>query len=74
MAFQLPFFNLGMSKNDKIFMSTFVSSVWQELNLGPSTYSILRDWIRNSDGKLSLLGYTKYLHGVTHRSSNTRHH
>ncbi|XP_024024117.1 CDPK-related kinase 3 [Morus notabilis] len=51
-----------------------VEELARELNLGPSTYSILRDWIRNSDGKLSLLGYTKYLHGVTHRSSNTRHH
>lgn len=45
----------------------------QELNVGPSAYSLIRDWIRNSDGKLSLLGYTKFLHGVTLRSSNTRH-
>lgn len=44
----------------------------QELNLGPSAYSVLRDWIRSSDGKLSLLGYAKFLHGVTHRNSNTR--
>ncbi|XP_028779797.1 CDPK-related kinase 3 [Neltuma alba] len=46
----------------------------RELNLGPSAYSIIRDWIRNTDGKLSLLGYTKFLHGLTLRSSNTRHH
>jgi len=52
----------------------FIFSLWpQELNLGPSAYSILKDWIRNSDGKLSLLGYTKFLHGVTLRSSNPRH-
>ncbi|KAE7999311.1 hypothetical protein FH972_003755 [Carpinus fangiana] len=51
-----------------------VEELARELNLGPAAYSILRDWIRNSDGKLSLLGYTKFLHGVTLRSSNTRHH
>ncbi|CAJ2667368.1 CDPK-related kinase 4-like isoform X1 [Trifolium pratense] len=45
----------------------------QEMNLGPSAYSLMGDWIRKSDGKLSLVGYTKYLHGVTIRSSNTRH-
>ncbi|KAE9598052.1 hypothetical protein Lal_00003938 [Lupinus albus] len=43
----------------------------RELNLGPSAYSILKDWIRN-DGKLNLLGYTKFLHGVTLRTSNSR--
>ncbi|XP_020524255.1 CDPK-related kinase 3 isoform X2 [Amborella trichopoda] len=45
-----------------------------EMNLGPSAHSVLHDWIRHSDGKLSFLGYTKFLHGVTLRSSNTRHH
>ncbi|KAJ7965276.1 CDPK-related kinase [Quillaja saponaria] len=45
----------------------------QEMNLGPTSYSLLTDWIRKSDGKLSFLGYTKFLHGVTIRSSNTRH-
>ncbi|GAB4861548.1 Cyclin-dependent kinase 4 [Ancistrocladus abbreviatus] len=49
-----------------------VEELAKELNLGPTAYSILRDWIRSSDGKLSLLGYTKFLHGVTIRSSNTR--
>lgn len=44
----------------------------QEMNLGPSAYALMGDWIRKSDGKLSLVGYTKYLHGVTIRS-NTRH-
>ncbi|XP_038993548.1 CDPK-related kinase 4-like isoform X2 [Hibiscus syriacus] len=43
-----------------------------ELNLGPSAHSLLRDWIRYSDGKLSFLGYMKFLHGVTIRGSNTR--
>ncbi|KAJ4955774.1 hypothetical protein NE237_012557 [Protea cynaroides] len=45
----------------------------RELNLGPTAHSILNDWIRSSDGKLSFIGYTKFLHGVTIRSSNTRH-
>ncbi|XP_059628970.1 CDPK-related kinase 3-like isoform X2 [Cornus florida] len=44
-----------------------------ELNLGATSHSLIKDWIRNSDGKLSFLGYTKFLHGVTIRSSNTRH-
>ncbi|KAJ4825431.1 Cyclin-dependent kinase 4 [Turnera subulata] len=51
-----------------------VEDLARELNVGPSAYSFIRDWIRQSDGKLSLLGYTKFLHGVTLRSSNTRHH
>ncbi|KAF6136238.1 hypothetical protein GIB67_001647 [Kingdonia uniflora] len=50
-----------------------VEELAREMNLGPTAYSILSDWIRNSDGKLSFLGYTKFLHGVTIRSSNTRH-
>ncbi|WCJ22484.1 Calcium-dependent protein kinase (CDPK) family protein [Euphorbia peplus] len=51
-----------------------VEELARELNLGPAGYSVVRDCIRNSDGKLSLLGYTKFLHGVTLRSSNTRQH
>ncbi|XP_037492053.1 CDPK-related kinase 4 isoform X2 [Jatropha curcas] len=43
-----------------------------EMNLGPTAHSVVNDWIRSSDGKLSFLGYTKFLHGVTIRSSNTR--
>ncbi|KAI8565119.1 hypothetical protein RHMOL_Rhmol03G0236000 [Rhododendron molle] len=50
-----------------------VAELAQELNLGPSAHSLLKDWIRSSDGRLSFLGYTKFLHGVTIRSSNTRH-
>lgn len=46
----------------------------QEMNLGPAAHPMVRDWIRPSDGKLNFLGYTKFLHGVTIRSSNTRHH
>ncbi|KAG2708580.1 hypothetical protein I3760_05G200500 [Carya illinoinensis] len=48
-----------------------VEELARELNLGSQAFSLLRDWIRNSDGKLSFLGYTKFLHGVTMR--NTRH-
>ncbi|XP_022757593.1 CDPK-related kinase 3 isoform X2 [Durio zibethinus] len=51
-----------------------IEELARELNVGPSAYSFLKDWISVSDGKLSLLGYTKFLHGVTLRSSNTRHH
>ncbi|XP_043716133.1 CDPK-related kinase 3-like [Telopea speciosissima] len=50
-----------------------VEELAREMNLGPTAHSILNDWIRSSDGKLSFLGYTKFLHGVTIRSSNTRH-
>ncbi|KAF5811461.1 putative protein kinase CAMK-CDPK family [Helianthus annuus] len=49
-----------------------VEELAQEFNLGPAAHSLVKDWIRN-DGKLSLLGYTRFLHGVTIRSSNTRH-
>ncbi|KAK1408799.1 hypothetical protein QVD17_40855 [Tagetes erecta] len=48
-----------------------VEELARELNVGPTAHSILKDWIRN-DGKLSLYGYTKFLHGVTLRSSNSR--
>ncbi|KAL9360130.1 hypothetical protein Peur_048253 [Populus x canadensis] len=50
-----------------------VEELARELNVGPSAYTIIKDWIRSSDGKLSVLGYTKFLHGVTLRSTNTRH-
>ncbi|KAJ8529326.1 hypothetical protein K7X08_036161 [Anisodus acutangulus] len=50
-----------------------VEELARELNVGPTAHNILRDWIR-SDGKLSLLGYTKFLHGVTLRSAHMRHH
>ncbi|KAL6004350.1 Cyclin-dependent kinase 4 [Asimina triloba] len=49
-----------------------VDELAREMNLGPTAHTILRDWIRE-DGKLSFLGYTKFLHGVTIRSANTRH-
>ncbi|XP_072995785.1 CDPK-related kinase 3 isoform X1 [Typha latifolia] len=50
-----------------------VEELAQELNLASTAYSLVYDWIRKSDGKLNFLGYTKFLHGVTMRSSNTRH-
>ncbi|TQD94534.1 hypothetical protein C1H46_019779 [Malus baccata] len=49
-----------------------VEELAQEMNLGPTSYQLLNDWIRPSDRKLTLLGYTKFLHGVTVRSSNPR--
>ncbi|KAK6918195.1 Protein kinase domain [Dillenia turbinata] len=33
-----------------------VDELARELNVGPTAYSLLKDWIRSSDGKLSLLG------------------
>ncbi|KAL9240571.1 hypothetical protein vseg_014773 [Gypsophila vaccaria] len=42
----------------------------REMNLTPTAYPLVKDWIRSSDGKLNFLGYTKFLHGVTIRSSN----
>ncbi|KAL1535627.1 Cyclin-dependent kinase 4 [Salvia divinorum] len=50
-----------------------VEELARELNVGPTAYSMLRDWLK-PNGKLSLLGYTKFLHGLTLRSSNMRHH
>ncbi|KAL9280495.1 putative protein kinase CAMK-CDPK family [Arabidopsis thaliana] len=43
-----------------------------EMSVGPSAYPLLKDWIRSSDGKLSFLGYAKFLHGLTVRSSSSR--
>ncbi|CAD6213186.1 unnamed protein product [Miscanthus lutarioriparius] len=51
-----------------------IEELAQEMNLSAAAYSIVRDWIRPSDGKLSFLGYTKFLHGLTMRSSNARRH
>ncbi|GFP93694.1 CDPK-related kinase 4 [Phtheirospermum japonicum] len=46
----------------------------RELNLGPTAYSLLNDWIRPSDRKLSFIGFTKFLHGVTIRNTSTARH
>ncbi|XP_022922250.1 CDPK-related kinase 4 isoform X2 [Cucurbita moschata] len=50
-----------------------VHELVQEMNLGPIAHSFLQNWTRSSDGKLSFFGYTRFLHGVTIRYSNTRH-
>ncbi|KAL3624381.1 Cyclin-dependent kinase 4 [Castilleja foliolosa] len=50
-----------------------IEELARELNVGPSVHYMLKDWIR-SDGKLSILGYTKFLHGLTLRSANARRH
>uniref|UniRef100_A0A803L2D4 non-specific serine/threonine protein kinase n=1 Tax=Chenopodium quinoa TaxID=63459 RepID=A0A803L2D4_CHEQI len=44
----------------------------RELNLGPTAHTLVKDWIRSSDGNINFIGYTKFLHGVTIRGSNTR--
>ncbi|KAJ9546231.1 hypothetical protein OSB04_025938 [Centaurea solstitialis] len=49
-----------------------IEALAQEMNVGESAHSTLKDWIRSSDGKLNFLGYTKFLHGLSIRSSNTR--
>ncbi|XP_076898595.1 CDPK-related kinase 3-like [Bidens hawaiensis] len=51
-----------------------VDALAQEMNVGDSAHSILKDWIRSSDGKLNFLGFTKFLHGLSIRSVNTRQH
>ncbi|KAG6477863.1 hypothetical protein ZIOFF_061295 [Zingiber officinale] len=51
-----------------------IEELAQEMNLAPAAYSMMRDWIRPADGKLSFLGFTKFLHGVTIRSSRPRNH
>ncbi|CAM8963796.1 unnamed protein product [Rhodiola kirilowii] len=51
---------------------TSVEELARELSVGSTAYSILKEWIRPSDGKLNSLGFTKFLHGVTVRNSNTR--
>ncbi|KAG6495798.1 hypothetical protein ZIOFF_043626 [Zingiber officinale] len=50
-----------------------VKELAQELSLPAANYSVLRSWIRPEDCKFNFLGYTRYLHGVTIRSANTRH-
>ncbi|KAL3650591.1 CDPK-related kinase 4 [Castilleja foliolosa] len=53
---------------------TSVQELAQEMNLGPAAYSILNDWIRPSDRKLSFIGFTKFLHGVTIRNTGATRH
>ncbi|CAK7324259.1 unnamed protein product [Dovyalis caffra] len=50
-----------------------VEELATEMNLGPTAHSVVKDWISSSDGKLNFLGYTKFIHGVTIRSSNARY-
>ncbi|CAO2838532.1 unnamed protein product [Amaranthus hypochondriacus] len=49
-----------------------VEELAREMNLGPTAYTLVKDWIRPSDGHINFIGYTKFLHGVTIRSSNMR--
>ncbi|KAM0057912.1 putative protein kinase CAMK-CDPK family [Helianthus debilis subsp. tardiflorus] len=47
-----------------------IDELASELGLGPSVpvHSVLHDWIRHTDGKLSFLGFVKLLHGVSTRT------
>ncbi|XP_022963277.1 CDPK-related kinase 5-like [Cucurbita moschata] len=47
-----------------------IEELASELGLSPSVpvHSVLEDWIRHSDGKLSFLGFVKLLHGPSSRT------
>lgn len=47
-----------------------IEELASELGLSPSVpvHVVLQDWIRQSDGKLSFLGFVRLLHGVSSRS------
>ncbi|KAJ0009717.1 hypothetical protein Pint_34460 [Pistacia integerrima] len=47
-----------------------INELASELGLGPSIplHTVLNDWIRHTDGKLSFLGFVKLLHGVSGRT------
>ncbi|PSS21305.1 CDPK-related protein kinase [Actinidia chinensis var. chinensis] len=47
-----------------------IEELASELGVGPSVpvHVVLHDWIRQTDGKLSFLGFVKLLHGVSSRS------
>ncbi|VVB03533.1 unnamed protein product [Arabis nemorensis] len=49
-----------------------IEELARELNVGASAYGHLREWVRSSDGKMSFLGFTKFLHGVTLRAAHAR--
>uniref|UniRef100_M4DKC1 non-specific serine/threonine protein kinase n=1 Tax=Brassica campestris TaxID=3711 RepID=M4DKC1_BRACM len=45
-----------------------IEELASELRLGPSSvpmHAVLQDWIRQSDGKLSFLGFVRLLHGAS---------
>ncbi|XP_058097038.1 CDPK-related kinase 5-like [Magnolia sinica] len=52
-----------------------IEELASELGLGPSVplHSVLHDWIRHTDGKLSFHGFVKLLHGVSTRSLAKAH-
>ncbi|KAH7833544.1 hypothetical protein Vadar_007427 [Vaccinium darrowii] len=47
-----------------------IEELASELGLSPSVpvHAVLHDWIRQTDGKLSFLGFIKLLHGVSSRT------
>ncbi|KAH0914112.1 hypothetical protein HID58_028558 [Brassica napus] len=48
-----------------------IEELASELGVGPAitVHSVLHDWIRHTDGKLSFFGFAKLLHGVSVRPS-----
>ncbi|XP_010479393.1 PREDICTED: CDPK-related kinase 8-like [Camelina sativa] len=48
-----------------------IEELASELGVGPAitVHSVLNDWIRHTDGKLSFFGFVKLLHGVSVRQS-----
>ncbi|KMZ58369.1 CDPK-related kinase 3 [Zostera marina] len=51
-----------------------IDELAKEMIIPKAASSILQDWIRPSDGKLSFNGYTKFLHGVTIRTTKNQRH
>ncbi|KAK6946148.1 Protein kinase domain [Dillenia turbinata] len=47
-----------------------IEELASELGLGPSVpvHSVLHDWVRHTDGKLSFLGFVRLLHGISNRT------
>ncbi|KAH9539672.1 hypothetical protein CY35_15G069500 [Sphagnum magellanicum] len=52
-----------------------IEELAREMGLAPSVpAAVFQDWVRHSDGRLSFVGFSKLLHGVTSRPSGRRHH
>lgn len=63
-------FSSFWNKTSCIIVLIFHEILFQELGLGPSIpiHTVLNDWIRHTDGKLSFHGFVKLLHGTSNRT------
>jgi serine/threonine protein kinase len=51
-----------------------VEELAREVGLSPTVPAqVFHEWLRHSDGKLSYIGFTKLLHGVTTRANRNHH-